>query len=216
MTPQELRGWRQALDLSQEQAAHALGVTLRGYTKWESGETPIAERVKLAAQMYLRLHRTTWGNRRLPLLYIARIYENQTNRTPIDHYFLFARNEHEASKLVYEELGSPPQLTLEVEAIADAPREATPQVLGSMAEIAGRPRAKPPARLAPIAGRPGKRKLGSLEGKLRIPEDFDAPLPDWLLDAFEGVDETSSTNMRASDDSAVGSRRDKSEREPRR
>jgi prevent-host-death family protein len=45
---------------------------------------------------------------------------------------------------------------------------------------------KPLARLCPLDARPGKRKLGVLEGKLRIPDDFDAPLPDWLLDAFEG------------------------------
>jgi len=45
---------------------------------------------------------------------------------------------------------------------------------------------KPIARLCPLAARPSKRKLGALEGKLRIPDDFDAPLPNWLLDAFEG------------------------------
>jgi antitoxin (DNA-binding transcriptional repressor) of toxin-antitoxin stability system len=31
------------------------------------------------------------------------------------------------------------------------------------------------------------RALGSLRGRLRVPEDFDAPLPDDLLDAFEGI-----------------------------
>ena len=45
---------------------------------------------------------------------------------------------------------------------------------------------KPLARLCPLKGQLHKRKLGGLEGKLRIPEDFDAPLPDDLLDAFEG------------------------------
>ena len=44
---------------------------------------------------------------------------------------------------------------------------------------------KPIARLCPLAERRGKRKLGGLEGKLRIPEDFDAPLPDEILDLFE-------------------------------
>jgi len=48
---------------------------------------------------------------------------------------------------------------------------------------------RPVARLCPLAAPAGKRKLGSLEGKLRIPDDFDAPLPDWLLDAFEGADD---------------------------
>ena len=45
---------------------------------------------------------------------------------------------------------------------------------------------KPLARLGPLAGRTGKRKLGGLEGKLRIPEDFDAPLPEDVLADFEG------------------------------
>jgi prevent-host-death family protein len=45
---------------------------------------------------------------------------------------------------------------------------------------------EPVARLVPV-GRPGtKRKLGRLRGKLRIADDFDAPLPDDVLDAFEG------------------------------
>lgn len=45
---------------------------------------------------------------------------------------------------------------------------------------------RPVARLAPLTGSRSKRKLGGLEGRLRIPEDFDAPLPDDILDEFEG------------------------------
>ncbi len=45
---------------------------------------------------------------------------------------------------------------------------------------------KPVARLAPLAEPQGKRRLGMLAGKLQVPEDFDAPLPDEVLDAFEG------------------------------
>jgi prevent-host-death family protein len=45
---------------------------------------------------------------------------------------------------------------------------------------------KPLARLAPLARTPQKRRLGILAGKLRVPEDFDAPLPDEVIDAFEG------------------------------
>lgn len=42
-------------------------------------------------------------------------------------------------------------------------------------------------RLVPLPKKRGqKRKLGLLAGKLTIPEDFDAPLPPDLLDAFEG------------------------------
>lgn len=45
---------------------------------------------------------------------------------------------------------------------------------------------RPVARLMPLADRRPKRRLGGLAGKIKIPEDFDAPLPDDLLDAFEG------------------------------
>lgn len=44
---------------------------------------------------------------------------------------------------------------------------------------------KPLARLCPLNSQPGKRTLGGLEGKLVIPDDFDAPLPDEVLDLFE-------------------------------
>lgn len=45
---------------------------------------------------------------------------------------------------------------------------------------------KPVARLGPLAAPGGKRELGLLAGKGTVPEDFDAPLPDELLDDFEG------------------------------
>jgi prevent-host-death family protein len=45
---------------------------------------------------------------------------------------------------------------------------------------------KPVAKLVPIQTRRAPRKLGALRGKIRIGKDFDAPLPDDLLDAFEG------------------------------
>ena len=45
---------------------------------------------------------------------------------------------------------------------------------------------KPVARLVPLADVRLKRRLGGLAGKVQIPEDFDAPLPDDILDAFEG------------------------------
>ena len=44
---------------------------------------------------------------------------------------------------------------------------------------------KPIARLCPLTERPGRRELGMLEGKLNIPDDFDDPLPDRVLDLFE-------------------------------
>ena len=44
---------------------------------------------------------------------------------------------------------------------------------------------RPVARLVPVAGKP-QRKLGALKGQVWIADDFDAPLPDDLLDLFEG------------------------------
>ena len=44
---------------------------------------------------------------------------------------------------------------------------------------------KPLARLGPLVGPRAKRRLGILAGKLRVPEDFDAPLPDEVIAAFE-------------------------------
>jgi prevent-host-death family protein len=45
---------------------------------------------------------------------------------------------------------------------------------------------RPVARLVPIGKAPGRRKLGLLAGTLKVPADFDAPLPDEVIAAFEG------------------------------
>jgi len=45
---------------------------------------------------------------------------------------------------------------------------------------------KPMARLGPLPGPRRKRTLGVLAGRLRVPEDFDADLPDEVVDEFEG------------------------------
>lgn len=45
---------------------------------------------------------------------------------------------------------------------------------------------KPIARIAPLASAKGTRKLGLLNGKARIPDDFNAPLPDEVLAEFFG------------------------------
>lgn len=44
---------------------------------------------------------------------------------------------------------------------------------------------KPIARLCPLETPKPRRRLGLLEGKLHLPDDFDAPLPDEVLDSFE-------------------------------
>lgn len=48
---------------------------------------------------------------------------------------------------------------------------------------------KPVARLAPLEQRRRPRRLGLLKGKIWVAKDFNAPLPDDLLDLFEGKGE---------------------------
>lgn len=45
---------------------------------------------------------------------------------------------------------------------------------------------RPVARLAPLTPRGGPRRLGLLDGRFRIPDDFNAPLPEEMLQAFFG------------------------------
>lgn len=45
---------------------------------------------------------------------------------------------------------------------------------------------KPVARIAPLVAVKAARKLGLLDGKARIPDDFNAPLPDDVLAGFLG------------------------------
>lgn len=44
---------------------------------------------------------------------------------------------------------------------------------------------KPVARLVPFAARPARRMAGSARGQVWIAPDFNAPLPDEVLAAFE-------------------------------
>jgi prevent-host-death family protein len=45
---------------------------------------------------------------------------------------------------------------------------------------------KPVARLVPIEKKQERRKLGTLAGQFTVHDDFDDPLSDEILDAFEG------------------------------
>ncbi len=45
---------------------------------------------------------------------------------------------------------------------------------------------KPVARLGPIVAAPKKIRFGVLKGRIKVPDDFNAPLPEEVLDAFEG------------------------------
>ncbi len=47
-------------------------------------------------------------------------------------------------------------------------------------------RGVPVARLVPIPGKKARRKLGMFQGKFSVPDDFNAALPEEILDAFEG------------------------------
>lgn len=43
---------------------------------------------------------------------------------------------------------------------------------------------KPIARIVPLEPRKPKRRLGILEGQYTVPDDFDDPLPDDVIDEF--------------------------------
>jgi prevent-host-death family protein len=47
-------------------------------------------------------------------------------------------------------------------------------------------RGVPVARLVPVEAQKAERQLGFYGDTIKIPDDFDAPLPDEILDAFEG------------------------------
>jgi len=47
-------------------------------------------------------------------------------------------------------------------------------------------RGKVVARIVPAAEGEGARRLGTLAGRFTVPDDFDAPLPDEMLNAFIG------------------------------
>jgi len=45
---------------------------------------------------------------------------------------------------------------------------------------------RPVAKLVPLGRGQGRRKLGLLDGKFRIPDDFNKPLPSSILRGVEG------------------------------
>ncbi len=45
---------------------------------------------------------------------------------------------------------------------------------------------KPMARLVPLSTPIRKKRLGLLKGRIKVPDDFNAPLDDETLSAFEG------------------------------
>jgi prevent-host-death family protein len=59
-------------------------------------------------------------------------------------------------------------------------------------------RGVPVARLVPVAAEGTTRKLGFFRGQMTIPDDFDAPLPEDILDAFEGKTRRPKTKRKKS------------------
>jgi prevent-host-death family protein len=45
---------------------------------------------------------------------------------------------------------------------------------------------KPMARLVPIQEKPARKRLGLLKGKIKVPDNFNAPLSDAVIAGFEG------------------------------
>jgi len=45
---------------------------------------------------------------------------------------------------------------------------------------------KPMARLTAVTAKPRRKKLGLLKGKLKVPDDFNEPLGESVIAAFEG------------------------------
>lgn len=54
------------------------------------------------------------------------------------------------------------------------------------AEIVIAKAGRPVARLVPFEPAPRTKRLGLLKGRVHVPADFNAPLPDDVLDLFEG------------------------------
>jgi len=48
VTPDQIRDWRARLSITQREAAERLGLSLRGYQKYESGEAAIPRSIELA------------------------------------------------------------------------------------------------------------------------------------------------------------------------
>lgn len=59
-------------------------------------------------------------------------------------------------------------------------------------------RGVPVARLVPVPAEGTTRKLGFFRGQMTIPDDFDAPLPEDILDAFEGKTRGTKTKRKKS------------------
>ena len=140
MTPQEMRDWRVAAELTQEEAGAVLGVSGRAVAKWEAGEAPIDERTRLATMMHLRIRRSVHGNHGKPLLYLAHVYELWTDDTARERYLVIARNADEVARLVSQQVAGPAWQRITAEAVSDAPSGSELRVLTSVTDLARKKR----------------------------------------------------------------------------
>jgi len=135
MDGQALRAWRQRIGLTQARVGEILGVTTRAVAKWEAGQAPIDNRTELATQMYEQQFITWHGINGLPLLFAVRVASNSRDEHVGDTYFVIARQDHEASELVYDELGAPESVTLTAMWAGKAPAGSVPRILGSAEQM---------------------------------------------------------------------------------
>lgn len=72
-----------------------------------------------------------------------------------------------------------------VEDLEKHPREYLEKVLEGQTVVVMRDE-RPVAEIRPLNAASGPRPIGLAEGEFVVPDDFDDPLPDDILDAFEG------------------------------
>ena len=135
MDGQTLRAWRQRIGLTQVRVGEVLGVTARAVAKWEAGQAPIDKRTELATKLYEQQFITLHGINGLPLLFAVRVESNSRDEHVGDTYFVIARQDHEAGKLVYDELGAPESVTLTAVWAGKAPEGSVPRILGSAEQM---------------------------------------------------------------------------------
>jgi len=76
-------------------------------------------------------------------------------------------------------------MNVRVEDIESDPREYLDRVLRGETVVITR-EDQPVAETRPLRGGKGRRPIGLAKGEFVVPDDFDDPLPDDILDLFEG------------------------------
>lgn len=76
-------------------------------------------------------------------------------------------------------------MNVTVEEVEKHPREYLHRVLEGETLVLFR-KEQPVAEIRPLSGESGLRPFGLAKGEFVVPDDFDAPLPDEVLEQFEG------------------------------